>query len=156
MLPIQLCNSMFCAPKNHGVQMQATINLYKFVNETLAPCYSRFLVQFHSRSLEHHMQYFSFNDLSHCVGGTMWKYVVVRPLVSTGWPIQEGTDLTQKEVTTLKETWFSFDHNCVRSLFGSQLFISSISHVLTMSVHSILQPVDASCWPTTHGGKKAT
>jgi hypothetical protein len=28
------------------------------------------------------------------------------------WPIQEGTDLTQKEVTILEETMFSFDCSC--------------------------------------------
>jgi hypothetical protein len=38
----------------------------------------------------------------------MQKYVVAKPQVPTVWPIQEGTNLTQKEVTTLKKVGFSF------------------------------------------------
>jgi hypothetical protein len=43
------------------------------------------------------------------------------PWIPTIWLIQRGTDLTQKEVTTLKETRFSFYCNCAQRLFGSQL-----------------------------------
>jgi hypothetical protein len=42
-------------------------------------------------------------------------------VVPTTWPIQEGTNLTQKKVTTLEKAWFSFDYlrkNNVQSLFG--------------------------------------
>jgi hypothetical protein len=73
------------------------------------------------------------------------------------WPIQEGTNLTQKEVTTLEEVRFSFDNlhrNNVQSLFGSQSCILNNSHVLTISCHSLVRSFDASCWPTTCGGKK--
>ncbi len=65
------------------------------------------------------MHWFCPNDLNCCVSGAMQKYPIARPLVPPIWPIQEGTNLTQKEVTTLKETWFSFNHSCARSLFGS-------------------------------------
>jgi hypothetical protein len=55
------------------------------------------------------------------VGGILRKLVIVRLAVPTIWPIQEGINLTQKDVITLEETGFSFDHLCrnnVRSLFG--------------------------------------
>jgi hypothetical protein len=47
------------------------------------------------------MHWFFLDDLSHCVDGTSQKYAIVKPSVLTIWPIQEGSDLTQKEVTTL-------------------------------------------------------
>jgi hypothetical protein len=90
------------------------------------------------------MHSFCLDDLNYCVSGTMQKYAIARPLIPTILPIQESTDLIQKEVITLDEARFSFDHICARSLFGSQLFSSNILHVPTMSAH---------CWPTTHGGK---
>jgi hypothetical protein len=43
----------------------------------------------------------------------MQKYAIARPSIPTVWLIQEGIDLTQKEITTLKEVGFSFDHNRV-------------------------------------------
>jgi hypothetical protein len=42
----------------------------------------------------------------------MQKFVIVRLVVPTIWPIQKGIKLTQKEVTTLKEARFSFDCLC--------------------------------------------
>jgi hypothetical protein len=74
--------------------------------------------------------------------------------VLTIWLIQEGTNLIQKEVITLEEVGFSFDHNRVQSLFGSQLSSPSSSHVVCMSAHNIVQLVDVTCRPTIHGGKK--
>jgi hypothetical protein len=68
----------------------------------------------------------------------MWKYVIARAWIPTIWPIQEGSDLIQKEVTTLEEVGFSFDCNCAQSLFGSQLSNSSILHVPAMNIHSIV------------------
>jgi len=73
------------------------------------------------------------------------------------WPIQEGTHLIQKEVTTLEEVRFSFDNlhrNNIQSLFGSQSCILNNSHVFTISCHSLMRSFDVSCWPTTRGGKK--
>jgi hypothetical protein len=58
--------------------------------------------------------------------GRREKYVVARPSIPTVWPIQEGIDLTQKEVTTLEKVGFSFDQSCVQSLFGSQSSSSSM------------------------------
>jgi hypothetical protein len=43
----------------------------------------------------------------------MQKYVVVRPSMPTIWLFQEGTNLIQKEVITLKEVGFSFDNSDV-------------------------------------------
>ncbi len=43
------------------------------------------------------------------MGGTIRKFAIVRHVVLTIWPIQEGTNLTQNEATTLKEVGFSFD-----------------------------------------------
>jgi hypothetical protein len=74
--------------------------------------------------------------------------------MSIVWLIQKGTHLIQKEVITLEEAGFSFYHNHIQSLFGSQLFSPSNPHVTCMSVHSIMQLTDASFWPITHGGKK--
>ncbi len=34
--------------------------------------------------------------------GTTQKFVIAIPIVPIVWPIQEGTNLTQKEVTTLE------------------------------------------------------
>jgi hypothetical protein len=59
------------------------------------------------------MHLFCPDDLSRCVGGIVQKYVVSKPLVPTAWLIQEGTNLTQKEVTTLEEAGFSFYCNLV-------------------------------------------
>ncbi len=91
------------------------------------------------------------------MGGTTQKFAVAKLVVPTVWPIQEGINLTQKEVTTLEEGGFSFDHlrrNNVRSLFGFQSSSSSNSHVHAMSCHNLARSSDASCWPITHGGKK--
>ncbi len=92
--------------------------------------------------------------MSCCVGGTTQKYAVARPLVLTIWLIQEGTNLIQKKVITLEEVGFSFDHNCVQSLFGSQLSSPSSSHVVCMSAHNIVRSANVPCRPTIHGGKK--
>ncbi len=49
---------------------------------------------------------------------------------------------------------FPFDCSHVQNLFGSQSSSPSSSHVFTMSVHNIMWSTNASCQPTTHGGKK--
>jgi hypothetical protein len=84
----------------------------------------------------------------------MWKYIIARPSIPTIWFIQKGINLTQKEVTILEKTRFSFNYNHVRNLFGSRSSSPSNLHVLTMNAHNIAWPIDASCWPTTCGGKK--
>jgi hypothetical protein len=88
-----------------GFKCKAKINLYKFVSGTLAPYYSRFWVQFHSRSQEHHMHWFCLDDLNCCVDGTSQKYAIVRALVLTIWHIQEGSDLTQKKSNNCYKKW---------------------------------------------------
>jgi hypothetical protein len=91
------------------------------------------------------------------VGGTTRKFTIVMLVVPTIWPIQEGINLTQKEVTTLEESRFSFDclrRKNVQSLFGFQSSTSSNSHLPTISCHGHVRSFDASCRPTTCGGKK--
>jgi hypothetical protein len=51
------------------------------------------------------MHWFCLYDLSH-VSGIVQKYAIVKPSVPIAWLIQEGTNLTQKEVTTLKKQCF--------------------------------------------------
>jgi len=100
------------------------------------------------------MHWFCSDDLSYCVCGITRKYTIAKPLVPTIWFIQEGINLTQKEVMILKEVGFYFHRNHVRSLFGSQSFSPNSLHVPIMSAHNIVQLVDASYWFTIHGGKK--
>jgi hypothetical protein len=100
MLPTQFCNSMFCTLENHWVEMQIKDHLYKFVCRNLAPCYLDLLVEYHIGSLEHHKHWFCANDTNRCIDGTKWKFAIIRPIVRTIWPIQEGINLTQNEVTT--------------------------------------------------------
>jgi hypothetical protein len=81
----------------------------------------------------------------------------VKLIVPTIWPIQEGINLIKKEVTILEEVGFSFDclhKKNVQSFFGSPSFSSINSHVPIVSCHNLMRPSDASCWPTTRGGKK--
>jgi hypothetical protein len=95
--------------------------------------------------------------LSYCIAKTLQKFIIARLVVPIIWPIQEGTNLTQKEVTSLEEAGFSFDHlhrNNTQSLFGFQSSSSSNSHVLVMSCHNLVKLFNASGWLTTHGGKK--
>jgi hypothetical protein len=73
------------------------------------------------------------------------------------WVLQGVGSASQKEVTTLEETRFSFDCLCknkAQSLFGFQSSNSSNSHVPIVNYHNPMRLADASCWPTTHGGKK--
>ncbi len=69
-------------------------------------------MEYHNRSFKHHKHWFCFDDLSHYVGGIIQKFVVAKLVVPIVWPIQEGINLTQKEVPTLEEVGFSFDFLC--------------------------------------------
>jgi hypothetical protein len=111
----------FALQKTMAFKCKACINLYKLVNGIPTPCYLGFLVEYHNWSPEHHKHWFTLDDLSHCVGGTIQKIAVTRLIVPTAWPIQEGTNLTQKKVTILEKAWVSFDCLCrnnIWSLFG--------------------------------------
>ncbi len=134
------------------------INFCKFVSGILAPYYLGFWVQYHNRSLENHKHWFCLDDLSYCISGTLWKFIVVKLVVPIVWPIQKGINLIQNEIIILKEAWFSFDHlhkSNAWSLFSSQSSCSSNSHVpIVVSCPSFVRIFDASCWPTTCGGKK--
>jgi hypothetical protein len=87
-----------------------------------------------------------------------WNFfIIARRAIPIVWPIQEIINLTQKEVIILEEVRFSFDHlhrNNFQSLFGSQSFSSSNSHVCVVSCHSLERLSDANYWPTIYGGKK--
>jgi hypothetical protein len=48
----------------------------------------------------------------------------------------------------------SLSHSHIRSLVNSQSFSPNNLHVAYMSVHDIVELTNASCWPTTHSGKK--
>ncbi len=68
--------------------------------------------------------------MSHCIGGTLWKFAIVRLVVPTLWPIQKGTKLTQFELTILEEVRFSFNHlrkTNAQNWFGSQSSCSNNS-----------------------------
>jgi hypothetical protein len=66
-------------------------------------------------------------NLNHCVEGLGRKHVVDRPLVLVVWLVQEGTNLTQYEVTTMEEVDFVL--NCKQlkcppnNLFDDENFI---------------------------------
>jgi hypothetical protein len=105
---IERCPPSSTFQKTTRFKCKTNSNLYKSVSGNPTPCYWGFWVQFHSRSLKHNMHWFYFNDLNHYVGGTTWKYVVVRPLAPIVWPIQEGTNLIQKEVITLRKNMIFF------------------------------------------------
>jgi len=56
------------------------------------------------------------------VGEIIQKFAIARHVVPTIWPIQKGSNLTQKKVITLEEARFSFDclhKNNTQNLFGS-------------------------------------
>ncbi len=92
------------------------------------------------------------------MGEIIRKFAIARHVVPTIWPIQKGSNLTQKKVITLeKATRFSFDclhKNNTRNLFGSQSYSSSNSHVPIVSCHNLVRLSNSNCWPTTHDGKK--
>ncbi len=53
----------------------------------------------------------------------MQKCFVIKLQVPSFWPIQEDTNLTQKEVTCLEKARCFYDHQCKNnaySLFGSK------------------------------------
>jgi hypothetical protein len=118
------------------------INIYKSINGIHVPCYLGFWVEYHSRSLKHHKHWFCPNDLNHCVGGIVWNFAVAKLVVPIVWPIQESANLTQKDITTLKEVGFSFDRlrrNKIQSLFGFQSSSSNNSHVHAVSCHNLMK-----------------
>jgi hypothetical protein len=56
--------------------------------------------------IELHKFWFCHHDQSCCVGSTKRKYTIGRLIVPSLWLMQEGTNLTQDEVTTLEEVGF--------------------------------------------------
>ncbi len=146
-LPTQICNFMFCTPKNHGIQMQSKDQHLQISKWNSYSMLFKFLGWISHRIIWAHKHWFCPDDLSCYVGGTTQKFAVSRLAVPTIWPIQEGTNLTQKGATTLKEVGFSFDclrRNNVQSLFGFQSSSSSNSHVLVVSCHNLVRSSNAS------------
>jgi hypothetical protein len=83
--------------------MQSNDQLLQICNGIITPCYLGFWVQYHNRSLEHHKHWFCHDDFCHYVGGTTWKFAIVRPGIATIWPIHESTNLIFKKVATIEE-----------------------------------------------------
>ncbi len=89
----------------------------------------KFLSPNHNGSLEHHKHQFCFDDLNCCIAKTLWKIIVARLVVPTIWPIQEGINLTQKEVTSLEEVGLSFDtykETTLKVYLASNLLVQAI------------------------------
>ncbi len=87
----------------------------------------------------------------------MRKCVVVKPQVPSFWPLQEDTNLTQKEVTCLEEARCFFDHqhkNNACSLFGGEPSRVSNCQVLIVCWQNLVKSINVACWPMTRGGKK--
>jgi len=81
-----------CCPPNFAIQCstlqktirfkcKAMINFYKSINGILIPSCLGFWVQYHSRSFKHHKHWFCHDDFCHYVGGTTWKFAIVRPII---------------------------------------------------------------------------
>jgi hypothetical protein len=113
--------------------MKATIGIHVL-------CYDGWLDQA-SRVVFMSLKIFGNNcceNLNYCVEGLGRKHVVDRPLVLVVWLVQEGTNLTQDEVTTMEEVDFVL--NCKQlkcpphNLFGDENFIH------------LHQPLDVDSW----------
>jgi hypothetical protein len=112
-----------------ALKCKTRINFYKSVSGTPAPCYLGLWVQYHSESLKHHKHRLCPDDLSGCIGGTTQKFIVVRPAIPIVWPIQEGINLTKKEVTIFKKAGFSFEPlhiNMFKVYLASNLLVQAI------------------------------
>jgi hypothetical protein len=89
----------FVLHKHTCIKCFTKINTFKMTSGNLVPCYSMFWVQFHIRILEHHKHWICPHDLNSCVGVTTQKYTITKLKVPNVWPIQQGTNLTQKEMS---------------------------------------------------------
>jgi hypothetical protein len=96
----------FILQKHTWIKCFTKINTFKTTTGNLVPHYFRFWVQFHIRTMEHHKHWICLDDLSSCVGGITRKYTIIRLKVPNVWPIQQGINLTQKEMS--RRGWVSF------------------------------------------------
>jgi hypothetical protein len=78
----------------------------KIVHGIHIPCYDGLWSYLKGFAPIHHKFWFCAYDLTCYVGRTGRKYCVDRPFVPSTWPMRVRTDLTQFEVTTLKEVGF--------------------------------------------------
>jgi hypothetical protein len=78
----------FAFQKTTALKCKARINIYKSISGILGLCYSSFWVEYHNGSLEHHKHWFCLDDLNYYVGGITRKFIIVRLVVPTVWPIQ--------------------------------------------------------------------
>jgi hypothetical protein len=91
------------------------------------------------------------------VGGSLQKYVIVKPHVPIVWPVQHGVNLIQKEVSSLEEARFLFDFECQNnplSLFRGEPSILNNFRVLSTYTLNVIKPANISSWSTSHCGKK--
>jgi hypothetical protein len=95
----------------------------KKIHAIPSPCYDGLWFHLQGSTPICHKFWFCEDDLIHYVGGIGRKYSVDRPLVPSTWPMQEGIDLTQFEVTTLEEVRFVLCKACKcapRTLFVNE------------------------------------
>jgi len=74
----------------------------------LAPCYVGNWSVSKGVGIELQKFWFCHDDQSHCVKNTKRKYTIRRFIVPSLWHVQEGTNLTQDEMITLKDASFFF------------------------------------------------
>jgi hypothetical protein len=81
------------------------------------------------------------------VGGTIEKFVVVKPQILIAWLVQQNVNLTQKEVSCMEEArfLFNFEHkNNHQSLFKGQPSTTNNFEMLIIYTHNFFTLVDAS------------
>jgi hypothetical protein len=91
------------------------------------------------------------------VGGFSRKYAIARPHVSSIWLVENGVNLTQKEVSSLEQVGFLFDlGRCtnLHNLFKGEPSTSSNFQVPSTCRLDVIKPIDANNWPTSRCGTK--
>jgi hypothetical protein len=76
--------------------------------------------------IELHKFWVYHDDHNRCDGGPKRKYVIGRSILPFIWHVQEGNNLTEDEVTTLKEPNFLLFEKLMcnpRNVFGDDAFI---------------------------------
>jgi hypothetical protein len=91
-----------------------------------APCYVGNWSVVKSAAIELHKFWFYHDDHNRCVGGTKRKYAIGRSIVPFIWHVQEGNNLIEDEVTTLKKLGFLLSKKLMcnpRNVFGDDAFV---------------------------------
>ncbi len=119
-------------------------SLPKKIHGIPSPCYDGLWYDLKGSAPIRHKFWFCADDLTHCVGRTIRKYYVDRPLVPSTWLVQVRTDLIQFAVTALEEAWFVLceAHKCA----PQTLFVNE-----STTFRNQLANLEA--WPKTHNNK---